>query len=202
MNKKRAYILNVAIITGFLTTFFALVIIMLMPRQYTIYRFIALPLAVVTIFLIIALRSEKIDLTEYLIKTGDKEGYPIISVLYGNFLRKKYNKITTWLSIFTLTTLSLSIFVDAFKDNLPISLFPLGFVLLLLLRSKTINLRIEAGVFGTNATEAKELIYFMMSNYEDIDFTDGNGNIKKSFLPEYLQPEKFNASEAEGVMDS
>lgn len=200
MDKKRVMILNIAILTGFLTTFFALVIIMLMPQKYWGYRGIAFPLAAVTIILIRSLKSETIDLKEHLSKIGDKEGYPFISVLYGSFLQKKYKKITIWLSIFTLTVFLLSSFVDLFKDNVLICLFPLWLVLLLLMRSKLINERIAAGVFGTNAQEAKELISFMLSNYENIDFTDGDGNIKKGFLPENLIPEKCEANEIDGVI--
>jgi hypothetical protein len=196
---KRAIILSVAVFVCFLASVFALIIVSFMPQTYVVYRFLALPLALSIVLLIAALRSEKIDLIKYLNEKGNKEGYPFIAVLYIGFLKKKYNKIIVWLSIITFIILFLSMFVDIFMKNLLIVIFPLCIILLLMLRSKIVSTRITAGVFGTNADEVKELINFMLSNYENINFTDDDGNIKKSFLPETLHPDKYIADELEGA---
>jgi lysylphosphatidylglycerol synthetase-like protein (DUF2156 family) len=200
MNNKRADVVSIIILAGFLTILFALVIMALLPKQYSIYRFLAIPLTIFTIVLIAALLFERIDLRTYLNKIGDKEGYPVISVLYGNFISKKYNKISTWLSVIALVLLVILSFVRVFEYDLCVSLLPLFLVLILQFRSKVINSRIKAGVFGTNATEVKELINFMLSNYENIDFTDGSGNIKKSFLPEDLLLDRCSTVEIAGVI--
>ncbi|MCW5206390.1 hypothetical protein VU08_05610, partial [Desulfobulbus sp. F5] len=40
------------------------------------------------------------------------------------------------------------------------------------------------GLFGTNRTEARELIDFIIKNSENLDFTDSNGNLRRALLPE------------------
>ncbi len=54
------------------------------------------------------------------------------------------------------------------------------------MRLKFIEKRVITGLFGTNNEEATELIKFILSNSEDIDFTDDSGRPKRCFLPEYL----------------
>jgi hypothetical protein len=40
------------------------------------------------------------------------------------------------------------------------------------------------GLFGTNRTEARELIDFIIKNSDNLDFTDSNGNLRRALLPE------------------
>jgi hypothetical protein len=44
--------------------------------------------------------------------------------------------------------------------------------------------RIQKGLFGTNRTEARALIEFIIKHSEDIDFTDSNGKLRRVLLPE------------------
>ncbi|CAK8719089.1 hypothetical protein GKODMF_10655 [Candidatus Electrothrix gigas] len=77
-----------------------------------------------------------------------------------------------------------------------INLSILPFLLLALLslsivKERLVEYRIRKGFFGTNRTEAKALIEFIIKNSEDIDFTDSNGNIRRVLLPKAeLNPAK------------
>ena len=69
-----------------------------------------------------------------------------------------------------------------------INLSTLPFVLLALLsllivKEVLIEYRIKKGIFGTNRTEAKALIEFIIKNSDDIDFTDSNGSLRRALLP-------------------
>jgi hypothetical protein len=44
--------------------------------------------------------------------------------------------------------------------------------------------RIEKGLFGTNEHEARALIDFITRNADKIDFTGGDGKLRKVLLPE------------------
>jgi len=67
------------------------------------------------------------------------------------------------------------------------SFFPfilLTFIILLIIKEQLTEYRIRKGLFGTNRTETKALIEFIIKNSEDIDFTDSNGNLRRALLPE------------------
>lgn len=67
----------------------------------------------------------------------------------------------------------------------------LVFLTLLIIKEQLLEYRIRKGIFGTNRTEAKALIEFLIKNSEDIDFTDSNGNIRRVLLPKAeLNPAK------------
>lgn len=200
MLNTRAVIIAVAILIGYLSVIFQLAVVMLLPEEYFKYRFIGLPVIFAALFLIATLRANTIDLKEYLKKISSKEGYPIISVIYGRFITKKYIKISSWLTALTIIFFILSLLIDILEKHMYLGIFPLTLALLLFARSQLVKLRIEAGTFGTNSSEAKELINFILSNYKDINFTDSNGNTKKAFLPENLLPEQYNAREDESVI--
>ncbi|MCI5197014.1 MAG: hypothetical protein D3919_12465 [Candidatus Electrothrix sp. AW5] len=55
---------------------------------------------------------------------------------------------------------------------------------LLIIKEQLMEYRIKKGLFGTNRTEAKAIIEFIIKNSEDIDFTDSNGNLRRALLPE------------------
>lgn len=53
---------------------------------------------------------------------------------------------------------------------------------LIALKELLIEFRIRKGLFGTNSTEARELINFIIQNSKDIDFTDGDGKLRRALL--------------------
>ncbi|MGO4469692.1 hypothetical protein AB4Z11_29485, partial [Pseudoduganella sp. RAF53_2] len=55
---------------------------------------------------------------------------------------------------------------------------------LLVLKEAVVQYRIRNGLFGTTSFEARELIDFIVKNSDDIDFTDGDGNLRKALLPQ------------------
>ncbi|MGR0482248.1 MAG: hypothetical protein ACTFAL_12820 [Candidatus Electronema sp. V4] len=59
-------------------------------------------------------------------------------------------------------------------------------ILFLILTAKEflIEYRNRKGLFGTNRTEARELIDFIIKNSDNLDFTDSNGNLRRALLPE------------------
>lgn len=63
-------------------------------------------------------------------------------------------------------------------------LTPLGLLALLEIRAANLRYRILHGLFGTNEYEARELINFILHNSDKIDFTDGDGKLRKALLPE------------------
>uniref|UniRef100_UPI004057006B hypothetical protein n=1 Tax=Candidatus Electronema sp. TaxID=2698783 RepID=UPI004057006B len=70
-------------------------------------------------------------------------------------------------------------------DNLTdVTFIVLGFNLLLIARELLAEYRIRKGLFGTNRTEARELIDFIIKNSDNLDFTDSNGNLRRALLPE------------------
>ena len=60
----------------------------------------------------------------------------------------------------------------------------LGLISLLIIKEQLQEYRIRKGLFGTNRTEARALIEFIIKNSEDIDFTDSNGKLRCTLLPE------------------
>jgi hypothetical protein len=60
----------------------------------------------------------------------------------------------------------------------------LCFLGLLIAREHVLEYRIRKGLFGTNRTEARELIDFIIKNSDNLDFTDSNGNLRRALLPE------------------
>ena len=69
-------------------------------------------------------------------------------------------------------------------------LFPVLVIVLLIARSVLLQYRIKNGLFGTSEHEAREIIGFILNNSNTIDFTDGDGKLRKALLPEV---------EAEGI---
>ncbi|RWX48247.1 hypothetical protein VT98_11713 [Candidatus Electrothrix communis] len=60
----------------------------------------------------------------------------------------------------------------------------LAFLSLLIVKERLVEYRIRKGLFGTNRTETKALIDFIIKNSDDIDFNDSNGNLRRALLPE------------------
>lgn len=68
---------------------------------------------------------------------------------------------------------------------------------LIIIKELIVEFRIKKGWFGTNKIEAKALIEFLISNSDDIDFTDGNGKLKRVLFPEST-PSKEVAKPVDG----
>ncbi len=58
------------------------------------------------------------------------------------------------------------------------------FIAIVLTKEQLIKYRIKKGLFGTNRTEARELLDFIIKNSDNLDFTDSNGNLRRALLPE------------------
>ncbi|WP_417915461.1 hypothetical protein [Candidatus Electronema sp. JM] len=76
--------------------------------------------------------------------------------------------------------ISISVLASLFYS----SIFLLIFLSILITKELLIEYRIKRGLFGTNRTEARELIDFIIKNSDNLDFTDSNGNLRRALLPE------------------
>lgn len=109
-----------------------------------------------------------------------------LTVMYFNWLRFRY--IRTFACLLILSLIYSLIVIHLFKnqDVVTIDLSIVILASLLLFRLRCIEKRVISGVFGSNEEEAKELIKFILAHSEDVDFTDGNGNPRRGFLPEKI----------------
>ena len=69
-------------------------------------------------------------------------------------------------------------------DLLNLAAISIAFLGLIALKELLIAYRIRKGLFGTNRTEARNLINFIVKNSSDIDFTDSDGKLRRVLLPE------------------
>ncbi len=105
-----------------------------------------------------------------------------LSIEYSHFLITKSKKIK---SIILISICIL--FIVNFINQIVLlhAIFILSFLLLFIsAKEKLIEYRIRKGLFGTNRTEARELIDFIIKNSDNLDFTDSNGNLRRALLPE------------------
>ncbi len=65
-----------------------------------------------------------------------------------------------------------------------LSFFTAGTWILITLKEMAIEYRIGCGYFGTNQTEAREILRFIVDRSEDIDFNDSNGKPRCALEPE------------------
>ncbi len=106
-----------------------------------------------------------------------------LSFSYLRNLKKTYRRLKLILFLCTTTFLSLT-------WKLPlINLFEISIILLVIIaflisKEMILTYRIQKGLFGTNRTEARALIEFIIKNSDDIDFTDNNGKLRRVLLPE------------------
>ncbi len=96
---------------------------------------------------------------------------------------KKRNKkiILTNLFLATISLTKLNPLDIRFYELLFILIF---FAAVLITKEKMLGYRIHKGLFGTNRAEAKELIDFIIKKSNNLDFTDSNGNLRRTLLPE------------------
>ena len=73
-----------------------------------------------------------------------------------------------------------------------------GVLGLLFLKEALLEYRIRNGYFGTNRSEARELIEFLVKNSDDIDFTDGSGKLRRALEPENQRQPLEGSQPAQG----
>jgi len=106
-----------------------------------------------------------------------------LSFSYLRNLKRTYLKLK--LVLFTCATIFLSLTWKFPQINLfEISIILLVLIGLLASKEMILAYRIQKGLFGTNRTEARALIEFIIKHSEDIDFTDSNGKLRRVLLPE------------------
>ena len=120
-----------------------------------------------------------ISLSDVLILESD-----IICISYISKLKERSEKLKEVILILSGYFFFFSMFVQS--GRVFFDLFFLLFLLFLILTIKEffIEYRIQTGLFGTNRTEARELIDFIIKNSDNLDFTDSNGNLRRALLPE------------------
>lgn len=72
----------------------------------------------------------------------------------------------------------------------------LGFITI---KESLVEFRIKKGWFGSNKAEAKTLIEFLITNSEDIDFTDSDGKLKRTLFPDSMSQKNETTATEEGV---
>lgn len=168
---------------------FAAAVPALLSQEYWPYMHITTPFGLVLGSIFSAFAAKPLDLKNikfFARKYTGKNSDTIVSVMYLDYLRKKY----IWFGVISLLTV---VFFETvlFMFNLEpsfgyVSLVPLISALLLFVRKGFISYRVMNGVFGSNETEAKELINFIRLHSNFAIFLDEDGHYKKLFLPENI----------------
>lgn len=196
-NSKIEYI-KLFMMSSLLALILILLHYLLIPQGNYYSKVILFPLTIALSMSVATLHHRSIDIKDYLKNLNNNNAYNIISVLYSRYLWAVYKKTCLSLIVLAIVLGLISIKVDNLQDNLFLSLAPIFTIMILLCRLKLIELRVSAGVFGTNSHEVKELISFINANSDEIDFTDSDGKLKRAFLPEHLLDESLNLSEVKG----
>ncbi|OCY31908.1 hypothetical protein BFR75_08585 [Acinetobacter pittii] len=106
-----------------------------------------------------------------------------ISLTYLFYVKKK-NNLTKIILILCGLTLGLLNTYYSEWHLLKFSIICITTWGLIILKEAIVEFRIRKGWFGTNKFEAKALIDFLIKNSDDIDFTDGNGKLKRTLFPD------------------
>ncbi|WP_151800191.1 hypothetical protein [Acinetobacter nosocomialis] len=106
-----------------------------------------------------------------------------ISLTYLFYVKKK-NYLTKIILILCGLTLGLLNIYYSEWHLLKLSIICIVAWGLIVLKEDIVEFRIRKGWFGTNKYEAKALIDFLINNSDDIDFTDGNGKLKRTLFPD------------------
>jgi hypothetical protein len=114
-------------------------------------------------------------------RTGNKEAALVLSYIF----RLKRNKISFFMIIlFYIIAMFCFKIIHEQLNFRKTSIVIIGFTLFLFTKDLLTGYRIRKGLFGTNRTEARELIDFIIKNSDNLDFTDSNGNLRRALLPE------------------
>ncbi|XCN73789.1 MAG: hypothetical protein Q3M24_03255 [Candidatus Electrothrix aestuarii] len=106
----------------------------------------------------------------------------VLSMTYLRYIKRDSRKIK--LILFVATAIFFGInrgFPQVNLSFLPLVL--LSFISLLIVKELVLEYRIRKGLFGTNRIEAQALIEFIIKHSDDIDFTDSNGNLRRTLVP-------------------
>lgn len=113
-----------------------------------------------------------------------KKNNAAISLTYLAYLRKLNSFPKLALSV----TAGLSAVCHIWYPDLqilPIALVCIVFLVLIMVREAVIEFRVRMGYFGTQRSEAREIIKFMLVNADNMDFTDDGGGPRKTLLSDY-----------------
>ena len=125
---------------------------------------------------------EKFFSTIEMVIIGNSKEVKFISLIFLRFNKKNYRIIKLLFPIFLATTLVMSSKYEKYSIIIFLTLFI--FLLSLYIKEQLLEYRISKGLFGTNYTEARELIDFIIKNSDNLDLTDSNGNLRRALLPE------------------
>lgn len=166
----------------------SLAMTMFLSEPYMKYRKICYPISILVAY-VASILSRKPGSISTLYEAFEYEGnkiYPVVSVMYLNFLTHKYTRAALLL-IVNSVVFSLSLFlIDIEKYIISTNFIILVYAMLVISRLKLVERRILSGVFGDNPDEAMELINFILAHSDKVDFTDNDGRPKRCFLPEKL----------------
>lgn len=171
-------------------------ILAFLPKAYHIYRFIAVPIGIVLVGGLAAIKTLPLDnrnLKAIKKKAQGEAAHLAVSIMYLDYIHRKYMRVVIYVILSTVV-IGLGLFwINPNSSVYFLSVVPVCYCLILLARKSFISQRIMNGVFGTNAREAKELIQFIRMHCDIFDFKDGDGNPRRVFLPENLleASEKF-----------
>ncbi|MGB5684379.1 MAG: hypothetical protein WBM35_01105 [Candidatus Electrothrix sp.] len=106
----------------------------------------------------------------------------VLSITYLRHIKRDSRKLK--LTLFVITAIFFGINRGVPQVNLSfLPLILLAVISLLIVKELVLEYRIRKGLFGTNRTEARALIEFIIKNSDDIDFNDINGNLLHALLP-------------------
>ncbi len=105
-----------------------------------------------------------------------------ISLIFFRSKKNDNQKIKYYLLYFAILFIIFQYTFEIFNYKLFFLIFFL--VSFLVIKEQLLEYRISKGLFGTNPTEARDLIDFIIKNSDNLDFTDSNGNLRRALLPE------------------
>lgn len=152
-------------------------------------------------FQMLTLESIEKDLSKLLERSENKKVAVkeiAISLTYLFNLKKENYKTKIYL-VFSAVILVLLNYYYPHWDLLNFSIICIVVLGLIIIKESIVEFRIRKGWFGTNKIEAKALIDFLINNSDDIDFTDGNGKLKRTLFPECTRTQDVVKPVEEGV---
>lgn len=112
-------------------------------------------------------------------------GLPAQAALSVSYLIAEEQRLGLTVLILAAAAL-ISATVHSYFEIVPFAWFAFvggGMAVAGLVQKALLRYRVEKGYFGLNPYEARQLIKFLRDNADDIDFTDGDGGLRKPLLP-------------------
>ncbi len=125
---------------------------------------------------------EKFFRVKYKITTEEKNKYKYITLFFFHLVKIDNKKNKFSLLVFSIILIIFQFYLKIYNYNIFIPFIFL--IILIAIKEQLLEYRIRKGLFGTNRTEARELIDFIIKNSDNLDFTDSNGNLRRALLPE------------------